>query len=80
MKTFDIVILGGGESGAGAAVLASGKDYARWCRIKAISKINTRYLLKEEEIDFEENKHSEDLILRAGEIIKSPGIPDSAPF
>lgn len=77
MKTFDIVILGGGESGAGAAVLAMRKGLRPLVSDKGHIKDKYKVLLKEEGIDFEEGKHSEDLILRTGEIIKSPGIPDS---
>ncbi len=75
MKKYDIVILGGGESGAGAAVLANRKGYRTFLSDKSSIKEKYRTLLITEGIDFEENNHSEELILKADEIIKSPGIP-----
>jgi UDP-N-acetylmuramoylalanine--D-glutamate ligase len=80
MNTFDIVILGGGESGAGAAVLAKRKGYRPLVSDIHVIKDKYKALLTEEEIVFEEGKHTEALILQAGEIIKSPGIPDDAPL
>jgi UDP-N-acetylmuramoylalanine--D-glutamate ligase len=79
MKRFDIVILGGGESGAGAAVLAKRKGFCPLVSDKGSLKDKYKILLQEEGIDFEENKHSEGIILQADEIIKSPGIPENAP-
>jgi UDP-N-acetylmuramoylalanine--D-glutamate ligase len=80
MRSHDIIILGGGESGAGAAVLAKQKGYHPFVSDKGLLKEKYRLFLKEEEIAFEENKHSEDVILKADEIIKSPGIPENAPI
>jgi len=80
MKSFDIVILGGGESGTGAAVLARRKGYRPLVSDKNFIKDKYKLALKAEDIDYEENKHTEDFILRADEIIKSPGIPESAPI
>lgn len=73
-----IVILGAGESGVGAAILAKSKGYDIF--ISDYSKINNVYKkeLSENNISFEENKHTEELILNADEIIKSPGIPNSS--
>jgi UDP-N-acetylmuramoylalanine--D-glutamate ligase len=79
MKNFDIVILGGGESGTGAAFLARQKGYRPLVSDKGVIKDKYKLMLKEWEIDFEENKHSEEIILQSGEIIKSPGIPENAP-
>jgi UDP-N-acetylmuramoylalanine--D-glutamate ligase len=79
MKRFDIVILGGGESGAGAAVLAKRNGFCPLVSDKGIMKDKYKILLQEEGIDLEENKHTEENILRADEIIKSPGIPENAP-
>jgi UDP-N-acetylmuramoylalanine--D-glutamate ligase len=80
MKRFDIVILGGGESGAGAAVLAKHKGFHPLVSDKGTFKDKYKALLRDEDIEFEENKHSEEIILHADEIIKSPGIPENAPI
>jgi UDP-N-acetylmuramoylalanine--D-glutamate ligase len=80
MKRHDIVILGGGESGAGAAVLARQKGFSPFVSDKGILKDKYRKFLQDENLEFEEGKHSEDLIFGAAEIIKSPGIPDNAPI
>ena len=75
-----IVVLGGGESGAGAAVLA--KKHGFEVFLSDLSEIKPEYkaLLNKHEIAWEERQHSEELILNADEIIKSPGIPDKAPL
>ena len=75
-----IVILGAGESGAGAAVLAKKEGFDVF--VSDMSKIAPRYkqLLDEHHILWEEGQHTEGLILNADEIIKSPGIPDTAPI
>ncbi len=73
-----IVVLGAGESGTGAALLASQKGYSVF--VSDHSKIDAKYkseLLKAQ-IDFEETQHSESRILSAQTIIKSPGIPNTA--
>lgn len=75
-----IVILGGGESGAGAAVLAHKKGFEVFLSDFGAIKPQYKELLNKYQISWEENKHSEDLILNADEIIKSPGIPDKAPI
>jgi UDP-N-acetylmuramoylalanine--D-glutamate ligase len=74
-----IVILGGGESGAGAAVLA--KKQGLDVFVSDFSVIQSQYkeLLDKHRIPYEEKQHSDSKILNAGEIIKSPGIPDKAP-
>ena len=75
-----IVILGGGESGAGAAVLAyvKGEDVF----LSDMGKIAPKYkdLLNQYNIEWEEGHHTEEKILNADEIIKSPGIPLTAPL
>ena len=73
-----IAILGAGESGVGAAILAQKKGFEVFVSDKG--KIEEKYkkVLSQFEIRFEEGKHTEELILDAGEIIKSPGIPDRA--
>ena len=75
-----IVILGAGESGAGAAVLAKKEGFDVF--VSDMSKIASHYqqMLSERGIAWEEGQHTEDLILNADEIIKSPGIPDTAPI
>ncbi|MBO7109121.1 MAG: UDP-N-acetylmuramoyl-L-alanine--D-glutamate ligase [Prevotella sp.] len=75
-----IVILGAGESGAGAAVLAKKEGFDVF--VSDMSKITPHYkqLLDERHILWEEGQHTEGLILNADEIIKSPGIPDTAPM
>ncbi|MCC8094270.1 MAG: UDP-N-acetylmuramoyl-L-alanine--D-glutamate ligase [Tannerellaceae bacterium] len=74
-----IVILGGGESGAGAAVLAKKQGFDVLLSDAAAIKPHYRELLDSHGISWEENQHTEDIILAAGEVIKSPGIPDKAP-
>ena len=75
-----IAVLGGGESGVGAAVLAKVKGYEVFLSdISTLSADNKR-MLKKYGISFEEGGHTWDQILNASEIIKSPGIPDSAPL
>lgn len=73
-----IVVLGAGESGVGAAILARKKGMEAWVSDKG--KIKPKYLemLRKESIPFEEGVHSEDAILNADEVIKSPGIPETA--
>ena len=75
-----IVILGAGESGAGAAVLAKKEGYDVF--VSDMSKIKPKYkqLLDDHGIEWEEERHSEERILAADEIIKSPGIPQKAPI
>jgi UDP-N-acetylmuramoylalanine--D-glutamate ligase len=75
-----IVILGSGESGTGAAVLASVNNFDVFVSDKGNIDDKYKKILKEYNVQFEENSHSEDLILNANEIIKSPGIPDTAPI
>ncbi|GAB4133239.1 MAG: UDP-N-acetylmuramoyl-L-alanine--D-glutamate ligase [Raineya sp.] len=72
-----IVILGAGESGVGAALLAKFKKFEVF--VSDASLILPRYkaILEKNNITFEEGKHSEELILTANEIIKSPGIPST---
>jgi len=74
-----VVILGGGESGVGAAILAK-KEYAS-VFISEYSEISDLYKskLSQNAIEFEENGHSLDQILSADLIIKSPGIPETVP-
>ncbi|MCF0160858.1 MAG: UDP-N-acetylmuramoyl-L-alanine--D-glutamate ligase [Bacteroidaceae bacterium] len=75
-----IVILGAGESGAGAAVLARKKGYDVFVSDMSKIKDNYKALLDKHQILWEEGKHTEQLILNADEVIKSPGIPNNAPM
>lgn len=74
-----IVVLGAGESGAGAAVLAKKEGFDVF--VSDMSKIKDKYkdLLNSHDIEWEEGHHTEEKILNADEIIKSPGIPKEAP-
>ncbi len=73
-----IIILGGAESGIGAAVLAQSRGYDVFVSDNKLIKQNFKDQLYESNIRFEENAHSEEEILNAHEIIKSPGIPEEA--
>ena len=75
-----IVVLGGGESGAGAAVLAKVKGFDVFLSDRGEIKQEYIDMLQKWEIPFEQGRHSEELILNADEIIKSPGIPETAPM
>ena len=75
-----IVILGAGESGVGSAILAKKKGFEVFVSDKGTVKDNYRDLLKQHNIPFEEGMHSEDLILNAAEVIKSPGIREDNPL
>jgi UDP-N-acetylmuramoylalanine--D-glutamate ligase len=71
-----MVILGGGESGVGSAILAKQKGYDVFLSDKGMFKEKYRKQLTENAIEFEEGQHTEEKILNATEVIKSPGIPD----
>jgi len=71
-----MVILGGGESGVGAALLAKQKGYDVFLSDGSSLKDIYRNELQQAGIDFEEGKHSEEKILSADEVVKSPGIPE----
>ncbi len=73
-----IVILGAGESGVGAALLAKQQEYDVFVSDRTAIKDGYKKELSEKEIRFEEGRHSEEEILKADEIIKSPGIPEKA--
>ena len=75
-----LVVLGGGESGAGAAVLAKVKGMDVW--LSDAGNISQTYkdLLNQYDIAWEEGGHTPEKILNADEIVKSPGIPDTAPM
>lgn len=75
-----IVILGGGESGVGSAVLAHKQGFDVF--LSDFGGIQDKYkaVLDKAQITWEEKQHTEDVILSASEVIKSPGIPDAAPI
>ncbi|HBH83308.1 MAG: UDP-N-acetylmuramoylalanine--D-glutamate ligase [Bacteroidetes bacterium GWF2_41_9] len=75
-----IVILGAGESGAGSAVLALQQGFDVFVSDKGVIKDNYRDMLDNHRIKWEEGNHSEDIILAADEVIKSPGIHENAPI
>ena len=75
-----IVVLGGAESGVGAAVLAKVKGFDVF--LSDFGQIKDEYVqtLRKWDIPFEQGGHTEGLILNADEVIKSPGIPSTAPM
>lgn len=75
-----IVILGAGESGAGAAVLAKKEGFDVFVSDTSMIKDRYKQLLDQHHIAWEEGRHTEALILNADEVIKSPGIPKEAPM
>ncbi len=75
-----IVVLGGGESGVGSAVLAKVKGFDVFLSDMGNISENYKAMLEKWEIPFEQGGHSEALILNADEVIKSPGIPSTAPM
>lgn len=75
-----IVILGAAESGVGAAVLAHKKGHEVFVSDGGVIKPQYKELLDRYGLPWEEGGHSEERILMADEVIKSPGIPDSVPL
>ncbi|MCL1974446.1 MAG: UDP-N-acetylmuramoyl-L-alanine--D-glutamate ligase [Bacteroidetes bacterium] len=75
-----IVVLGGGESGVGAAVLAKQKGFDVFLSDISDLQEQAKEMLREHAIDFEEGRHTPEQVLNAAEVIKSPGIPDTAPL
>ena len=75
-----IVVLGAGESGVGSAILAQKKGFEVF--VSDMSAIKPKYKeeLERRGIPYEEKQHTEELILNADEVIKSPGIPEKAPM
>lgn len=72
----NLVILGGGESGTGVAILGKQKGFKVWLSDKG--KLDDKYkkVLLQNDIDFEEGQHTESGLLKADLVVKSPGIPD----
>ena len=75
-----IVILGAAESGAGAAVLAKKEGFRVFVSDMGSIKDKYKKMLDDHQIEWEEGHHTEEKILDADEVIKSPGIPDEAPL
>ena len=75
-----IVVLGAGESGSGAAILAKEKGFDVFVSDCGTITDPYRALLDQNGVKWEDGKHSEELILNADEVVKSPGIPTTAPL
>ena len=75
-----LVILGGGESGVGTAILAQQKGLEVFLSDNGMLRADHRETLLNHHIPFEEGGHSEERVLQADEIVKSPGIPDTTPL
>lgn len=75
-----LVILGAGESGVGTAILAKRQGYEVFVSDMGAIKPKYKRKLDENNIRWEEGHHTEDEILSASEVVKSPGIPDTAPI
>ncbi len=73
-----LIVLGAGESGVGAAILAAKEGYLVF--VSDAGKIAEKYksVLSQKGIEFEEGKHSDDRIFEADEVMKSPGIPEKS--
>src|SRR5690606_29293072 len=80
MKNGKLVILGGGESGVGAAMLAQKQGYDVF--VSDFGAIAQVYKAKLEDmgVRYEEQRHTTEEILTATEVVKSPGIPETAPI
>lgn len=75
-----IVVLGAAESGVGAAALAKVKGFDVFVSDMGKIKDNYKDILNLYEVAWEEGQHTEELIMNADEVVKSPGIPDEAPM
>ncbi|MBR1950232.1 MAG: UDP-N-acetylmuramoyl-L-alanine--D-glutamate ligase [Bacteroidales bacterium] len=75
-----VVVLGGGESGTGSAVLAKVKGFDVFLSDSGNLKEEAKALLRKWNIEFEEGGHTLEKIYNANEIVKSPGIPETAPL
>ena len=75
-----VVVLGGAESGVGAAVLAKVKGFDVFLSDKGKIKDSYADTLRKWDIPFEQGQHTEELILNADEVVKSPGIPGTVPM
>ena len=75
-----LVVLGGGESGVGAAVLAKVKGMDVFLSDMGMISEKYKSILNQHEISWEEGQHTQELILNADEVVKSPGIPPTTPL
>ncbi len=75
-----LVILGGGVSGYGTAILAKREGYEVFLSDKGLLSHKYEALLEKWGVEYEQGRHTEELILSADEVVKSPGIPDKAPI
>ena len=75
-----IVVLGGGESGVGSAVLAKVRGFEVFLSDMGMLKQDAKDMLDKWQIEYEEGGHTPEKILNATEVIKSPGIPETAPL
>ncbi|PKH66286.1 UDP-N-acetylmuramoyl-L-alanine--D-glutamate ligase [Flavobacterium sp. ALD4] len=75
-----LVVLGGGESGVGTAILGKKKGYDVFVSDFGKIKNNYKDVLIDNGIDWEEERHTEGLIVNADVVMKSPGIPDKSPI
>jgi len=75
-----LVVLGGGESGVGTAILGKKKGYEVFVSDFGKIKQNYKEVLTNNGIEWEEERHTESLILNADVVMKSPGIPDKSPI
>lgn len=75
-----IAILGGGESGVGTAILAQQKGFDVFVSDFGAIKEKYKQILQQHKIDWEEKKHTQEKILKADLVMKSPGIPEKAPI
>ena len=74
----NLIVLGGGESGVGAAYLASQNGISVFLSDKNLIELKYKEILIDNGIEFEEGAHSIDKVLKASEIVKSPGIPNDS--
>lgn len=74
----NLIVLGGGESGVGAAYLASQNGISVFLSDKNLIELKYKEILIDNGIEFEEGTHSIDKVLKASEIVKSPGIPNDS--
>ena len=75
-----VVVLGGGESGVGAAVLAMVKGHETFLSDCNMLQDDAKAMLERFNIPYEEGGHTKERVLEADEVIKSPGIPDTVPI
>ena len=75
-----LVILGGGESGVGAAILGAKQGFEVFVSDFGEIKMEYKLVLDQYGLNYEENQHTEELILDATLVVKSPGIPEKAPI